>query len=106
MLNYCYFKDGKRIHNIVDLYMTDNSVIEMYQVENGEVWTLEVFPPNQTDESFNKAEFSGWLDLIHKEWELEEYPSEWNSKLIDEFNQTVREAIQDVTYEVQQHEIT
>lgn len=101
MLNYCYFKDGKRIHNIVDLYMTDNSVIEMYQVENGEIWTLEVFPPNQTEESFNKAEFSGFLHLIDKEWSLEAYPPNWTTKQIDEFNQIVKETIQDITYEVQ-----
>lgn len=42
-----------------EFYMSDDSNVQAWQVEETNHWTLEIFPPNQTSESFNKAEFDG-----------------------------------------------
>lgn len=46
----------------LEFYFNDDTV-QLYQVEDSEIWTLEIFTADQTEDEFNNAEFSGSLDM-------------------------------------------
>lgn len=100
MTDYKFFKDGKQVDHISDLYMNNNAMVDVWQVENGLAWTLEVFPENQSDESFNSGEFSGAIDMVTKEWTLDKYPDDWTADDVEELKTLIKEAVSDVTYTV------
>ena len=91
MFNYTFNKSE------FEFYMSDGSTVQSYQIENGSVWTLEIFPKNQTRESFEKAEFIGHIVIFEKPKQIIpycasssfdygiNYPYEWNSNLKKEF---------------------
>jgi hypothetical protein len=42
-----------------------NCNIDVYQLENDEIYHVEVFPDNQTKDSFEEGEFSGVFNSKH-----------------------------------------
>ena len=62
---------------------TELGIIDIWQIEKGEKFTVEIFPPNQSDESFQKGEFTNvWnvlevaasMDFVR----LNHVPSSWS----------------------------
>ena len=91
-----------------EFYMSDDSNVQAWQVEETNHWTLEIFPPNQTSESFNKAEFDGWLEINQEPVETTPYskptynrfdinfPPNWTEELKEEFLQSLQQEINEV----------
>ena len=92
-----------------EVYMSDDSNVQAWQVEETNHWTLEIFPPNQTSESFNNAEFSGWLEISQEPVETIPYskptynrfdinfPPNWTEELKEEFLQNLQQEINEVS---------
>ena len=85
MRKYIYNKDQ------FEFYTSDGSCVQAWQVESGNVWTLEIFPPNQTTESFESCQYSGGITFAPEgnegedEWYMKEYPETWTAKDEEEF---------------------
>ena len=63
---------------------TELGVIDINQVEDGTYFTVEIFPPNQSKESFEDAEFNNIWDITSEDslnmdfMQLKHTPNEWN----------------------------
>ena len=92
-----------------EFYMSDDSVVQAYQIEGGDVWTLEIFPKDQSEESFNAGEFDGWLKFYKEPfrlmpysepsnhmWNIQKYPKHWTKELKEEFFDSLEEEIKDI----------
>ena len=100
---YTYNKD------MFEFYLSDGSCVQGWQVENGNVWTLEIFPPNQSTESFESCEYNGALVFFDvpkepvtlggkpetNDWYYKEYPDTWtdrvHEKLIEQMEAEINE---------------
>ena len=89
MKTYKYNKDQ------FEFYMPDDSTVQAWQVEDSNVWTLEIFPPNQSKESFESCQYDGGI-TIGKEWYIREYPETWTNSDKELFRKYVREEIEDI----------
>ena len=85
---------------------TELGVIDIWQIEGAELLTVEIFPPNQSDKSFENGEFTNiwnaleaaanmdFMKFTHrpKEWNLEQtYEMEQNAvTLVFEMLSTVQ----------------
>ena len=89
-----------------EFYTSDDSCVQAYQIEGSDVWFLEIFPPNQTQESFEACEFSGSIKFYKEpiqflpfskpenhQWSIERYPAEWDEKLYQEFCDSLEEEL-------------
>lgn len=97
MKSYNYNKD------MFEFYLSDDTNVQAWQVENGEVWTLELFPANQSEESFERGQYDGVLTFHHTEdgkvvydWNIVEYPENWNDQLQEELKQGIENEINDI----------
>ena len=94
MKKYIYNKDT------FEFYTSDGSTVQAWQVENGNTWTLEIFPPNQTIESFEACQYSGGVTMstvdMENTWYIREYPTEWTNKLYKEFCELLAEQLSDM----------
>ena len=83
MKTYTFNKDQ------FEFYMEDGSTVQAWQVELGRVWTLEIFPPNQSTESFESCQYDGGIKMstngTEDEWYVKEYPETWTEKDEEEF---------------------
>ena len=62
---------------------TKLGIIDIWQIEGGELFTVEIFPPNQSDESFQKGEFTNvWNALeiaVNMDFaRLRDVPQNWD----------------------------
>ena len=89
-----------------EFYLSDGSNVYAHQIELGDVWDLEIFPPNQSKESFEAGQYSGYIKFfeqpkevvsfsqpVFKEWSIDEYPDTWNNEIIEEFKKELREQL-------------
>ena len=83
MKQYIFSKDQ------FEFYMENGSTVQAWQVELGKVWTLEIFPPNQSTESFEACQYDGGITMstngTEDEWYIKEYPETWTAKDEEEF---------------------
>lgn len=91
-----------------EFYMSDDSNVQAWQVEETNHWTLEIFPPNQSKESFEACEFDGWLEMnnepvqvipytepTYNKFDIN-YPPNWTEELRQEFVQSLQAEINDL----------
>ena len=83
MKQYIFNKDQ------FEFYTSNGSCVQAWQVEQGKVWTLEVFPPNQTTESFESCQYNGSIEMstngTKSDWCIKEYPETWTSEDKEEY---------------------
>lgn len=93
MKRYKYNKDN------IEFYLSDGSNVSAWQIEDGSVWSIEVFPQNQSSESFESGQYGGGLylnDLTKPDWNIKEYPEHWDDKLHNEFKEELLEAVKGI----------
>ena len=62
---------------------TELGVIDMNQIENSTTFSIEIFPPNQNEESFENAEFNNIIDISGEDglnpdfFHLSHHPKNW-----------------------------
>ena len=64
---------------------TELGVIDIWQIEGAELFTVEIFPPNQPDESFENGEFTNVWNALEVAINMDfakftHRPKEWNWK--------------------------
>lgn len=82
-------KDNKEI-------TTNFGNISIYQVEWSDIFSVEIFPSGQSDESFQSAEFNNFVtleDVINNKVNIENFPSNLTSKQLKLINKRVRKSI-------------
>ena len=63
---------------------TELGVIDINQIEDGTYFSVEIFPPNQSKDSFEDAEFNNIWDITDEDglnmdfMQLKHTPNEWN----------------------------
>ena len=73
---------------------TELGIIDIWQIENGELLTVEIFPNNQTDESFQAGEFTNVWNILDIDSNiLSKYPKEWTAKQRQEIEQKAKELL-------------
>lgn len=71
MKSYTYDKD------YFEFYTSDSSCVSTNQIENSNIWAVEIFPLKQREESFEKAQYSGIINMSKKDFNIFEYPESW-----------------------------
>ena len=101
---YTYNKD------MFEFYLSDGSCVQGWQVEGGNVWTLEIFPPEQSTESFESCQYSGGLTLFEipkeastlggkpetSDWYFQEYPDNWTDSMHKELIEQIEDEIKNI----------
>lgn len=62
---------------------TELGVIDVWQIEGAELFTVEIFPPNQSDKSFENGEFTNIWNALEVTANMDfakftRRPKEWN----------------------------
>lgn len=71
---------------------TELGVIDIWQIEGGELFTVEIFPNNQSEESFEKGEFTNVWNALEVAVNMDfvkftHRPKEWNWKQVCDMEQ-------------------
>ena len=70
--------------------------ISIYQIERSNIFSVEIFPLGQSDESFQSAEFNNFITLesvINNEVSIENFPNNFTSKQLKLIDRKVRKSI-------------
>lgn len=90
MKSYKYNKDN------FEFYTSDGSCVSADQIEDGNIWAVEIFPPNQSEESFEKAQYSGAINMNTKDFNISEYPENWTYEQKKECDSLILQEIKDI----------
>ena len=77
---------------------TGLGTIDIWQVEGSEIFTIEIFPPNQSEESFEKAEFTNVWSVLETACNMDfvkftHRPKEWTWEQVCDMEQLAVTAI-------------
>lgn len=90
MKNYTYNKDN------FEFYTSDGSCVSADQIEYSNIWAVEIFPPEQSEESFEKAQYSGAINMNTKDFNISEYPENWTYEQKKECDSLILQEIKDI----------
>ena len=90
MKSYTYNKDN------FEFYTSDGSCVSADQIEDGNIWAVEIFPPKQSKESFEKAQYSGAINMNTKDFNIPEYPENWTHEQKKECDNLILQEIKDI----------
>lgn len=83
-------------NNYITTECTKGSTIELDRIENSDIYSLEIFPSNQSDDSFQEQEFHTFINMgdysstnrINVDYI--NYPTDWTQQDKEEFWKTIK----------------